>query len=121
MKLIEKQKGISVLYAVFVVVVLLAISLGLSSILISQIKTLGEAGHSVVAFYAADSGVEKVLMDRQSPDQTSGYYDGSLSADISYSLYVTEGGSGDCSSDYYYCIKSIGSYKDTRRAIEINY
>ena len=54
---IISQKGVSVLYAVFVVTVLLAISFGINGILISQVKMLGDIGHSVVAFYAADTGI----------------------------------------------------------------
>lgn len=118
---ITNQKGVSVLYVVFVVTILLAISFGISGILISQVKMLSDIGHSVVAFYSADSGIEKVLMDRQDPDLTPGYYDGSLSADITYDVFVVEGGTGDCDIGFYYCIKSIGNYKDTKRAIEVNY
>ena len=116
------QKGIAILYVIFLVSVLLAISFGISEILISQVKMLGDIGYSVVALYAADSGIENVLIDRQSPDLTPGYYDGSLSADITYEVSVTEGGaSEDCTIDFYYCIKSIGSYKDIKRAIEVKY
>ena len=113
------QKGIAILYVIFLVSVLLAISFGISEILISQVKMLGDIGYSVVALYAADSGIENALIDRQSPDPT---YDGSLSADITYEVSVTEGGaSEDCTIDFYYCIKSIGSYKDIKRAIEVKY
>ncbi len=116
------QKGVSVLYVIFVVSILLAISFGISEILISQIKMLRDMGHSVVALYAADSGIEKVLVDRQNPNLISGHYNGSLSDDITFEVFIAEGGSsGDCTSDFYFCIKSIGIYKDTKRAIEVKY
>ena len=116
------QKGVSVIYAIFIVAIMLAISFGISEILISQVKMLGDMGHSVVALYAADSGVEKVLVDRQNPNLTSGYYDGFLSDEITYEVFVVEGGgSDDCTLDFYFCIKSVGIYKDVKRAIEINY
>jgi len=116
----NSKKGVSLLYAIFVVSILLAISFGISGILISQIKMLSEIGYSVVAFYAADSGVEKVLIDRQDPDLTPGYYDDSLNG-ATYEVFVTEGGTSECSANFYYCIKSIGTYENTKRAIEINY
>jgi hypothetical protein len=112
----QKQKGISVLYAVFIMSILMAISFGISAILISQIKMLGEIGHSVVAFYAADSGIEEILLNRDSPlniDETT------LANGATYEVFVTPAG-GDCLADYY-CIKSIGEYQKTKRAIEINY
>jgi hypothetical protein len=118
---IISQKGVSVLYAVFVVTVLLAISFGINGILISQVKMLGDIGHSVVAFYAADTGIEKVLIDRQNPDLTPGYYDGSLGNGATYTVSVIQGGNPGCDPGFYYCIKAIGVYESTKRAIEINY
>lgn len=126
------------IYAIFVVAIMLAISFGISEILISQVKMLGDMGHSVVALYAADSGVEKVLIDRQTPNLDSHYYSCyslsvppcSLDNGSTYQVFVTEGGStGDCPGGesceeppcFYYCIKSIGIYKDVKRAIEIKY
>jgi len=145
----KDKKGVSLLYVIFVVSILLAISFGISGILISQIKMLGEIGYSVVAFYAADSGIEKVLIDRQCPcqdpcpllcpplcreeDCPCQYpYEGSLPNGSTYQAFVTEGGATeDCPGGeycdpeetpcFYYCIKSIGTYENTKRAIEINY
>jgi len=125
----QKQKGISVLYAVFIMSILMAISFGISAILISQIKMLGEIGHSVVAFYAADSGIERVLVDHQNPNLGSHYYSCyslssppcSLDNGSTYQVFVIGGGTGDCPTDFTYCIKSIGEYQKTKRAIEINY
>jgi len=122
---INLKKGVSVLYVIFVVSILFAISFGISGILIPQVKMLSEIGNSVVAFYAADSGIEKVLIGRQNPDLTPGYYNGYLSPDITYEVFVTKGSTvenpTDCPSNFYYCIKSIGTYQNTKRAIEINY
>ena len=98
--------------------ILLAISFGISGILIQQIKMLGEIGHSVVAFYAADSGIERVLMDRDNPSNIPKTF---LSNGAAYEVVVAGGGTGDCLIDFNYCIKSIGEYQKTKRAIEINY
>lgn len=57
------QRGVSLFLAIMVLSVILAIALGLSSILVSQIKIIRGMGNSVVAFYAADSGIEEALSD----------------------------------------------------------
>jgi len=124
----QKQKGISVLYVVFIASILLAIGLGISAILIQQIKMMREIGYSVVAFYAADSGIERVLVDRQNPNLGLHYYSCyslssppcSLDNGSTYQVFVTSGGTSDC-PDADYCIKSIGAYMGTKRAIEISY
>lgn len=57
----NSQKGVSLYFAVIITSLLLAIALGLSTILISQIKILKEMGDSTIALFAADSGMEKIL------------------------------------------------------------
>ncbi len=79
---------------------------------------LSEAGHSVVAFYAADSGVERVLVNRDNPSDIGETH---LDNEASYQVFVSPGGSGDCPDEFYFCIKSVGIYRGVKRAIEINY
>lgn len=57
----EKQKGVSLIITLFIMIVILAVVLSVSTILYSEIKVIKNISNSVVAFYAADSGVEKVL------------------------------------------------------------
>ena len=117
---IGEKKGISVLYAVFIMSILMAISFGISAILISQIKMLGEIGHSVVAFYAADSGIEKAMYALYSQGVSLPFsYSGTVGG-ASYSVSGFGSGTLDCPTptNQYYCIKSIGEYQKTKRAIE---
>lgn len=53
------QKGISLIMAVFIMATLLAMSLGLLTILIRQQTILQTVSHSSLAFYTADAGIEK--------------------------------------------------------------
>ena len=115
---IQNSRGVSLFLAVFIMSVLLAISFGISGILIGQIKTMSEIGYSVVAFYAADSGIENVLMDRESPSYIP---ETTLPNGATYEVFVAEEDTENCSDDLNYCIKSIGSYQKTKRAIEIQY
>lgn len=113
---IKKQKGISLVLVVLVVTVVLSIALGVSSILVTQVKILRNIGYSVVAFYAADTGIERVLLD--SPP--ANIQETELGNGATFTVEVTEGGAGLCEADNY-CIKSVGEYRNTKRAIEITY
>jgi hypothetical protein len=57
----KKQKGISIYLALLLIAIFLDLSMGLSFILFGEILTMRDIDHSVVAFYAADSGIEKIF------------------------------------------------------------
>lgn len=57
----NNKKGASLIIVFFILTIILAIVLNISILLFNQIKIIRNIGNSVVAFYAADSGVEKVL------------------------------------------------------------
>lgn len=61
MVLQNSQKGISLIITFFIMVIILAVVFSISALLFSEVKVLRNIGNSVVAFFAADSGVEKVL------------------------------------------------------------
>ncbi|MBA7611115.1 hypothetical protein ES703_63401 [subsurface metagenome] len=112
------QQGTSLYLSLMIMTILLSIALGLSTIFIGQSKMIKALGNSVIAFYAADAGVEEVLINRSNPldiPQTS------LPNGATYQVFVAAGGVGDCASENNYCIKSVGIYQETRRAIEIVY
>ena len=113
--------------------VILSVGAGISVILIQETKMIGEIGHSVVSFYAADSGVEQQLYDLYKiPPEEPHFpqYSSSLNNTASYIVTAKCSTSADCYDGFVvdetctalnYCIKSIGSYKKTKRAIEIEY
>jgi len=57
----NKQKGISLIITFFIMIIILSVVISISTILYSEIRIIRNIGNSVVAFYAADGGVEKVL------------------------------------------------------------
>jgi len=114
----------------------LALALGISAILLSQTKVIKEMGNSVIAFYAANTGIERVLyIDRSIcssyeliadrvnclKNEVSNIPSGDLKLDngAQYELVVDAGGEGTCPSGKTYCVKSSGIYKETKRAIRI--
>jgi hypothetical protein len=115
----KNSRGISVLFVVLIMGMMLAISLGISSILNQQTAVLRSVGFSVIAFYAADTGIEKILME-ENPLTLNGYQE-EMSNGAKYRLVVGVGGEGSCPAGNNYCIKSVGTYGETKRAIEINY
>ncbi len=56
------QKGISLFLAVIMLSVILAIVLGLTTVLIGQLKNISGFGNSVAAYYAAESRAEELLV-----------------------------------------------------------
>lgn len=146
---IKQQKGVSLYLTFMVMSILMVISFGISSILISEIRILRSMGHSVIAFYAAETGIEKTLYldNHQIPEegerglcnicnlpdewescQVSGtdcdiltctnctctFYDeiNGQRHDVEASV-TTEG------EESVTIIKSVGTYEQTKRAIQI--
>lgn len=63
----NQQKGVSLIITFFIMTIILSVILSVSIFLYNQIKIIRNIGNSVVSFFAADSGVEKVLYyDRKS-------------------------------------------------------
>ena len=58
---LKNEKGVSLVITFFIMMILLAVVLGISVILYSELKVVRNMGNSVVAFYAADTGVEQAL------------------------------------------------------------
>lgn len=117
---IISQKGVSLYLALMVMMILLGIALGISTIFLGQVKILRQLGYSVIAFYAADAGIDEVLLTRDAPNtfclETRPC---ALDNGATYYIEIRPGGL-NCAA-FNYCIKSVGEYKETRRAIEIRY
>ena len=79
----------------------------------------GAGAHHVVAGdqQAADAGIEKILTIRDNPINIPAT---PLSNGATYEVSVRSAGFLGCAAANY-CIKSLGSYKETNRAIEISY
>ncbi len=127
MKYFNKQKGLSLYLAIVIMVILLAIVLGAGAILLGQLKVIKGMENSVIAFYAADTGIERVLMDRADPKNGEAALNCtkispcSLDNEAEYYIEAKAGGEGDCPAINNFCIRSVGTYGETKRAIEVVY
>jgi len=66
-KKLQKNKGFVLLFAVTLAAILLSIALGVSNIALKEIKFGTSAKDTNEAFFAADTGVEKVLFQDKDP------------------------------------------------------
>ena len=114
---LHRERGVSILFAVLIMTTILAIGSGISSILIQQTKIMRDIGYSVIALYAADHGVEEVLL-MQNPENIP---ETELSNGAKYEVFVKNAAiTPECDAPNF-CIKAIGTYKETKRAIEAKY
>jgi len=132
----NKQKGISIYLSLMIMLILLSVALGMSTIIVSQIKMIHGIRDSIIAFSAANSGIEEVLykdrLCRQGvpgcgAECIAGCNDGLAenkvvgitgTIDIINGITVTatykatfNAGALD--------ITSVGSFKGTKRAVEV--
>ena len=108
----KSQKGAtSILLSILILSMISVIGLGISTLIIQQIKMSGQTGQSVVAFYAADAGAEECLYEVRK-NGVGGYtYTDSL--DIDGAEYtITYNGSDT--------ITSSGQFMDANRKIELS-
>lgn len=130
----KNSQGVSLYLAILIIGTLLAMGLGLSSVLIFQLKLVRGMEESVMAFYAADSGIEQALY-RIRKSVPANY------TDFCDCLDLNEGGcslSGSCpgtladegdsrynvvitTSESETTIQSFGIYRRTQRAIEVKF
>jgi len=109
----KSQQGVSLYLTIVILSVLTAALLTLITMSVSQIKVIWTVSDSAIAFYAADTGTEQALYQIR---QGAIYDDipetplGEASYNVSISTTTEET-----------IIKSMGSYKETRRVIEIRY
>lgn len=123
--MIKREKGISLYLTIIITTLLLSIVLAISRILLDQIKLTKEMGDSIIAFYAADTGIERALKNISMSDfsnicNQNGEPDCILDNGAKYYVSITLSGVSDCTAGSY-CIKSTGIFRGTRRAIEVSY
>lgn len=122
----KTQKGVALYLTILIMSVLLGVGLGTSALLIRQIRMIKGVGDSVVAFYAADAGIEKAIYAYYKAGilpENINFLAEQLENKSSFTVkgYKAEGGSINCPKppNEYYCIQSTGTYKGVKRAIEV--
>jgi len=125
----NNQKGISLLITLLIMSALLSIAFGLSVLSLGEVKLSREDTKSLTAYYAAEAGVEcQMFNDRLSGEAVcGGDPDGNGEGEkvcldtgqiICYKVQVSGSYFGGNPPR---TIKSDGSYRSVRRAIELTY
>lgn len=123
------ETGVAVILSVLILSAVLVIALGVSTIFIRELQFARTSNFYVRAFFAADSGIEKILTLRDNPASfttcTTSTSPCVLPNGAEYWVIVTAAGAlkpdGSTCSASSFCIESVGRYMGTRRAIEVNY
>lgn len=102
-----------------ILTILMIIAFSMSTVLLSEINIMKGMGRSVIAFFAAESGIEEALsVHREGIVEGEKEISGTLGNESAYEVSVSAPGIGSCPPEVNnYCIKSIGSYLEARRAI----
>ncbi len=108
------QKGVSLYLAIMIMSILSAVSLGLISMSISGIKIAKGLENSVISFYVANTGIERSLYERRKQGETGIVSDTLLEGEAGYNVSVVVDGEETT-------IKSVGTYRNSQRAIKVNY
>ena len=116
------QRGASLYLAILVLTVLMTVAFGIGAVLFTQVALLGGIGDSVAAFYAAETGLEKILYDDKqginivTQCANPAICIGNLSNGATYEVIVTSG--GGCAG-FFYCVDTEGKFEQATRAISI--
>jgi len=123
----RNQQGIAVLLSILILSIIISIAISSSTAILKELEFGKDAGFYAIAFFAADSGIEKILTVRDAPaiSCTTPATACILSNFSKYWVAITPSGGSKpdgstCVSDNY-CVESTGEFELTRRAIEVNY
>lgn len=117
-KNVKNKKGTTLLLSLLILAVIFAIAIGVSNIILNQIKITGRVEESVLAFYAADTGIECKLYDifiLKSPESNSCSQFQSPNSSLENNSTIFKLNFSTSS------VESIGQYILTRRGIKIEW
>jgi hypothetical protein len=123
MNINNKKRGVSLYLIVIIMSVLLAVVFGLSTVIIGGAKIVADVSYGVIAFYAADTGIERALYNIQTIEDGTNCdnFSGTLGeGNYGYTVTIDYPSGGTC-LDGGTAIYSLGEYNGTKRRIEATY
>lgn len=129
MNKLREQKGVALYISIMILSAIMAIGLGISSLLMGEIEIARDINRFVPAIYAADSGIERALYklrkggDFVSCPNTSSCVINStvLSNGASYRVIVLDSGAQWCPVGSSVCIRGLGTLENTNRGFEVTF
>ncbi len=113
-RFLNNKGAVSIMLSLLVLSVLLIISLSIAFVSLQQVRISAQMGQSVVAYYAAEAGIERCLYGVWQQGEASCSYS-NINLSESDAAYTA---SGSLVSRQ---ISSVGQYQITSRRIEINW
>ena len=118
---IMKEKGSTLYFALVILSISSLVVLSVSTVLVLQIQTIKTLGDSVLAFFGADTGLEKTFYEayKGAGINIGDSFSENLSSSLRYEVWVLD--PSQCPpGTQYYCIKSIGTYlpSETKRGMQ---
>jgi len=138
-RVLQNNRGISVLMSVIILTSILIVALGVSEILSKSLQTSRISSRSSIAYLAAETGAERLLyMAKNDLISESDFESGCLDDYIDLDNAICDTNKkhyiDPANTDYYYKVKyskeadtgyhvftSVGFFYNTRRSIEIKY
>lgn len=116
MKHKKQNRGASILLSLLIMAALLAIAVGASRLTIGEIKLVRDIPKSLIAYYAAEAGIEWAIYQERQGGGASDIVDCSVELDneSSYGVEINRAGGT-------VAIRSVGCYQEVRRAIEVSF
>ncbi len=114
MKQITQKGSISIVLSVLLLSVILVITSGISSLMLNQIMASKQIGHSVVALYAAESGVERCYYDFRREGAANCLY-------IDIPLDFNSNAKYTVDDNSFPPINGTGNFYSTNRELEVNW
>lgn len=116
MNRVHGRKGIAIYLAAVTLSIVLTVAFGTSLIALYQLKNINEAGNSVIAFGAAETGIEWSLANIDETNYGSDCPENqTLDNGAVYAVSCDLCGA----SNQFLCIRSEGAYHGTQRTIKI--
>ena len=99
--------------------IIMAVSFSMVGVFVSQLGSLRNIGDSVLAFCAAETGIERALYGL-SQGELGPQWQETLSNGASFTVVFQNSGADDCPQGALnYCLKSVGSYKEVKRGLRV--
>ena len=111
----NKDKGAALLLSLLILSAIMVIAFSISALMYGELKLTQNIPKSIKAYYAADSGIERLLYDERKGGGAGDIPKCSIDLDnnSSYGIEFTDGDPIE--------IKSWGCFDDVNRAIEVTY
>jgi hypothetical protein len=113
----KSEKGVILYLALIGLGAVLAIVLGIGALIVGQIKLVGGIGNAVVAFYAAEAGIERAAFENYVIGAI--VPQGSLTNNATYDISILDPSDPACNGTVR-CIKSVGKFGGTSRAVDVS-